>query len=1142
MLARYALAFTAAPLLVAAGAQAQVVVSTTRTSPILTSNAAGSEAADIRITEDGAIELTSGTAITGDSDNDITLEEGSYIQIDEAEDGATGVLLRGGQTGDLSIDGAISITDDQDGNEDDDEDGDTDGPYAVGRDRYGVRVTGDGARIGDIKIEDAGSVYVEGNASSGLSLETDLIGNIDLLGAVSVVGDDTFGVRLTGNVNGRVLLSGSSVSANGENAVGVSVEGDVSGRLQIQSSISTNGFRYTTAPTSLSDLTEEEREEVDLADDTLYLEDLDADDLLRSGSALVVAGDVAGGILLGSTPGYAAGGGDDDDADRDGVEDGQEDDDGDGVINEDDDDLDGDGILDENEDTASLTTYGGAPALVIGSQTSDVRIGAVGTGDDAYGLINEGSIAAVGVYDDIDVTGLQIGVSGGGRVVVAGGVRNDGAISASASEGSSTALAIGAGASVPALVNTGTVQAVTTSEGRDRATALQIDEGGSLTSMTNSGVIASVVYGEAGDAIAVLDRSGQLSTIENSGSIYGTLSATDNINDTDDDNEDAADEVTTGRQIALDLSANVTGVRLIQTASSNQRLTDSDGDDVFDDEDPDDDDDGVPDAEDDDDNDDDNDGVYDYEEPLISGEILLGSGADLIDLRNGTIQGDVSFGDGADRLAISGTAAYRGVISDSDGRLDIAVENGTLDARQASATTVSSLSVGDGGQLIVSIDPATRTSGGFAVTGAASFADKASLGVRLTSLIQESARFSIVTANSLDYGDVSGRLAEETAPYLVVASFSVDRDLNAVNVDVRRRTAAEIGFSGVETAAYDAFYAALDRDDDVLDAFLATETRADFINLYEQTLPDHSGGTLQSLANGVDAVTRALAGRNAVLAPGEVSGWAQEINFYADKDRTETYGFRADGFGVAGGYETMTSGGVVGASFAVTSSDLEDPESEAEEVLSATLVELGLYWRAQGRGWSTWARAAAGYATFSSVRTLVDDSINIQNEADWDGFTLSAAAGASYERRFGRFSVRPEVYAEVFALTESDRVETGGGDSFDLEIDGRDGSLANAVAVLNLGYGFGEDGWLRPELRLGWKQTLAYDAGETVARYASGGSSFSLTSDAVTGGGPTLGFGLTIGNTMGRLMVSGDAQLLEDMVRYSLLLRASFRF
>mgnify|MGYP001128384633 CR=1 FL=1 len=107
--------------------------------------------------------------------------------------------------------------------------------------------------------------------------------------------------------------------------------------------------------------------------------------------------------------------------------------------------------------------------------------------------------------------------------------------------------------------------------------------------------------------------------------------------------------------------------------------------------------------------------------------------------------------------------------------------------------------------------------------------------------------------------------------------------------------------------------------------------------------------------------------------------------------------------------------GAFGLTAAFTSSDLEDPESAAEEVLSANLLELGLYWRAQGQYWTTWARAAGGYASFSATRKLVAEGVNLKNESDWPGFTLAAADGASYEPQFGRLHVRPEAYGEYFS-------------------------------------------------------------------------------------------------------------------------------
>ena len=1135
MLSRFATAAAIAPLVLASAAQAQVDIGSARKSPLLTSTVSSGSAADVTVSEDGSVVMTGGVAITGDSDNDIVLEEGSLITMEEAEDGDTGILLNAGQTGDLTMGGGISITDDIDSYEDEDDDGDEDGPFASGSDRYGIRVVGDGVRTGDILVEDTGSIAVQGDDSAGISIESALAGDLTVLGSVSVTGDNGVGVRIAGDIDGDILLSGSTVSVTGEGSVGVSVENAVSGALQIQSTVTSNGYRYTYQPTSVADLDEDEADDVVLSNDSLYLEDLDADDLLQAGAAVQVSADVGGGILLGAAPSYEDSDGEDGDDDRDGVDNGDEDDDGDGTINSDDDDRDGDGILDDNESTSSITTYGAAPALAIGAETGDVVISAYG--DSGYGLINEGSITASGIFDDIETTAVLIG-GGAGSTVIEGGILNDGSITASSSEADVVGLRLSSGAQTPALVNTGSLTATATTEAEDVSTALLIDADASLTSIVNSGTIASYIYGETGDAVAIRDASGSVTSLTNTGGIYGYIVATDN-----DDDDETDDEEITGETIALDFSANTTGVTITQSAAANDPLSDYDGDGLYDDEDTDDDDDGILDAEDDDDNDDDNDGVADETEPYIVGDILLGSGSDVVDIQNGYVIGDLSFGSGADSLSISGGATYQGALSDEDGLLDVNIIDGVLQGLQTETLNLTSLTVGESGEIYFTVDPDAGTSGDYVVSGAAVFEDGATISVHLDSLVDtDGETFRLVTAGSLSYGDVLGTDLSGSSPYMIVSTLSADEAAGTIDVNLRKRTTSEMSLSGIETAAYEAFYSALSRDEDVMDAFLDQATRDDFMNLYEQTLPDHSGGTLMSLSSGVEAVTQALANRNNTAAVGEVSGWVQEINFYEDKDKTDTYGYRSEGFGVAGGVEKMTEAGAVGVSVALASSDIEDPESEAEEELSSNLLELGLYWRAQGHGWNGWARGGVGYASFNSTRTLVGDDVYLITDADWDGYTLSAAGGVSYEHRFGRLSLRPEAYAEYFSLTEGSRRESGGGDAFDLEIDGRTGHIASATAALKIGYGLGRDQMFRPELKLGWKEILSADYDATTARYISGGESFSLTGEPISGGGPVLGLGMTMANGLSSLTISGDAQLLEDYVRYSFLLRATFLF
>ena len=1055
-----ATAVAIAPLMAATGAMAEVVITTGRTTPITTSNATGSGPDDIRLSGTGAITLTTGAAVTVDSDHDFTMEGTSSITMSPAADGATAVLVNAGVTSNVTIGSTIAIIDTIETYTDSDGDGDIDGPWATGSNRYGIRYAAGAPVTGNLIVSSLGSIGVDGNNSYAISIESGLIGSLQSQGNVRVFGENSVAIRTQGPVTGDIMLLGT-VTARGLNASAISVSGDVGGRLTLQGDISATGYRYTNVGNAA------------------FEEKLDAEDKLQGGAAVIIAGNVAGGVVVDRPPTDTSTTNTDEDAD---------------------------GIADSTESTGSINSFGAAPAIIVGSTVQSITLGVVGTDSNAYGFINRGTVTGRGVYDTIAANAIVFGGNPGRTVTIDGGVRNEGTVAALASQADATTFRFGQGASTPQFYNSGAISAGVASEVAANATAIQIDAGASLTSLTNNGSILASAGGGAATVTAINDLSGTLTSITNTRSLQATLG------------QNEAGDPVTGTTTAINVRANTTGVTVLQTGIPTTPTTldpDTDGD-------------GVPDSI----------------EPILVGDILLGSGADTVDIRNGVVFGDIDFGAGADTLSITGGGIVRSALTDSGGDLTIDVTNGTLDARHTALLNVTSLNVGASGDLIITIDPANSASGGFNVAGTATLADGAGLGVRFISLLAAPQRFTLIDAATLSFGAIDFDSIEDNSPYLYMVDAGANVPAGQVFVDVRRRTADEADFIAAEAAMYDSFYSALGGAgaEDVRSAFLAQTGREDFINLYEQLLPDHAGGPLLSLSSGVDAVTRALTGRNASAAPGETSAWVQEINFYADKDKTDTYGFRSEGFGVAGGIEQGTGLGAVGLSLAFTSSDLEDPESEAEEVLSANLLELGLYWRAQGQYWTTWARAAAGYATFTSERRFVGAGLNLSNESDWNGFTLAAAGGVSYERNFGRFSVRPEAYAEFFSLSEEGHVETGGGDGFDLDIDDRDGHLFSATAAVNFGMSMGENSWLRPELRVGWRQNISVDPGETIARFRSGGPDFTLDGGSIEGGGPIVGLRLNIGNELGMLSINADAEMIEDYIRYMLFLRASFRF
>ncbi|MDQ8029434.1 MAG: autotransporter outer membrane beta-barrel domain-containing protein, partial [Brevundimonas sp.] len=844
-----ATAVALAPLLTASGAMAEVVISTARTTPITTGNATGTGPDTIRIAGGGSIALTSGVAVTLNSSHNVTIDTGGTITMANAADGATGILVNPGNTGNVRVAGSIVVTDNitSETDVDTDNDGDADGPWANGTDRYGIRFAGPGAHTGNLLTEGVSSIVVEGNNSAGVSIESDLTGRVDLLGVINVTGDNSYGLNTTGAVNGPVNVTGT-INVRGENTIGAAIQGDVSGRVMFGGSIVASGFRYTSAPPERPEGYVETPEN---DGQVLFLDELDPDDLLTGGPAVLIAANVGAGVIFDAPPAYSSAGIEGDD-DNDGVKNGDEDDDGDGIKNRDDTDRDGDGVPDANEGTASITSFGSGPAVQIGSATESINLGVAGTGDSAYGLINRGSFNAQGVYAGFDANALVIGGNAGQTVNIDGGIRNEGAITAVAIEADSTAVRLGSGTNTPTFINNLNITAgVIGEDATATAGAIRIDAGANLPSLVNNGTIIAGASGSNVNATAIEDLSGTLTSISNTGSIETNLIA------------NADGDPITGSAVAINVAANTTGVTLLQTGVA-----------------------GTPTSS---DPDTDGDGVPDSQEPAIIGDVLFGSGADVMDIRNGTVTGDISFGAGADRLDISGGGIVRGAISDSDGDLSINVANGVLDARQATAQTISDLNVGSNSTLIVSIDPANNVAGGFNVTGNATLAAGAGVGVRFNSLLAPGAgtqRFELINAGSLTAGTLDLTQTQNNSPYLYVVEAGVDAGANQVYADVRQRTTQEAGMISVEAGLYDAFYNSLGGTSDsaiaLRNAFLAQTSRDGFFDLYEQLLPDHSGGPLLSLASGVDAVTRALTGRNASAAPGETSAWVQEINFYAD--------------------------------------------------------------------------------------------------------------------------------------------------------------------------------------------------------------------------------------------------------------------
>lgn len=483
LLAGTALAAIAQPL------AAQTVINTARTTAVRTSDAANGQPSDVRIDTAGSVTVNSGAAVTIDSNNDVT--NGGKITISNAND-ASGILVTGPRTADIVNTGTITI-DETYTPTDTDNDGDLDGAFAIGQGRTAIRV--DGALIGN--INHSGTILVEGNQSAGIRITGPMTGTFTHDGRTTVAGNQSVGVAV-GDISGNVRLAGE-INVKGAGSQGAVLSGNLGGALRVQSAITATGYRTVPAP---GDITR-----------------LDADDLLQGGSALVIEGNVAKGIIFEVAPTDQAPG--DNDEDKDGIE-------------------------DAREGNTQIISYGSAPAVVIGAADRNIVVGATEGTANQYGIILSGTVLGDGVYAGVNGTGMRIG-GRGGDVTIANGMQVNGSISGAARNANATGLELAAGTRLPELRNNGTIAATVTGTTNGQATALLIGEGANLPILRNARNITATTIKD-GSAYAILDRSGTLGLIESSGSITATGA-----------------EAGKGRNVAIDLS--------VRTADSIIRQT-----------------------------------------------------------------------------------------------------------------------------------------------------------------------------------------------------------------------------------------------------------------------------------------------------------------------------------------------------------------------------------------------------------------------------------------------------------------------------------------------------------------------------------------------------------------------------------------
>ncbi|ARS28095.1 autotransporter outer membrane beta-barrel domain-containing protein [Sphingomonas sp. KC8] len=916
------------------------------------------------------------------------------------------------------------------------------------------------------KDGDLDGPLAQGSNRFGIRTAGAMTGNIVNTGAIAIEGNDSGGIVLGGPLAGSLNSSGT-IEVIGDRGYGVRT-GDVSGNVKLSGGIGARGQGSVGAAIDgnvggalviQGGISATGYRSTSVTDPSK----LDADDLLQGGPALRVAGNVAGGIIFEVPP-------------KD--------------TKPDDKDEDKDGIEDSKEGSAAVASYGSAAAVEIGSAGQDVTIGAVAGNANGHGLVINGAVTGNGVFAGVAGNGLVVG--GQGRAVtIAGGMTVGGSVTATGvgAGSSATAMRIGSGATVAEIRNSGTIGAAAGTGATAQATAIRIDAGANVTTIRNSGQIKAAVGAAEGTATAIVDKAGTVTLIENSGGIQASGAAADSA-----------------RNVAIDLTANSGGATIRQLVAAQGAAA-----------------------------------------PVIQGDILFGSGGDTLDIADGGVSGttrfgagnnslrlsgdaaylgqaqfgagnDVmalsgtsvfsgtaDFGGGADSLTLADTARFSGTLAGTQG-LALSVAGGTLDIANGGTVSLASLSVGATGAIRVNINGATDSATLYQVAGDASFTAGSKVIVKLANVSDSEGVYTIIRAGGLTGG--SNLTASNAAlPFLFKSAVVAGANAGELAIDIKRKTATELGLNTSQGAAYGAIFGVIDKDAKMAGAILDIGDGDRFRRQVQQMLPDHAGGTFEAVTSGSRATARMLADPRAPFSDqGRWGFWLQQVAWGTSKSLGSTAAYDITGWGLSGGAEAKTETiGNFGLSLAYLYG--KDADGGTDNEVQSNQFELAGYWRADFGALHTFARASGARITFKGQRhfdgQIGNENVTRNTRGKWNGTLVSAAGGASYEARVGRISLRPAASVDYYRLKEKGYSENGGGAAFDLIVGNRtsDELAANATLAIGLNFGDnkGESGWFRTEVEGGRRQIIGGSLGQTTARFA-GGQAFTLTPEDRTNG------------------------------------------
>jgi hypothetical protein len=1002
-------------------ALAQLTIDTDLTSPVKTSEAPVDE--DLIIDSTGSIVIDlEGPIITIDTDTDVVIETPAELK-NNADSNMIGIDIEipdAGRASNLDIGGRIIL-------------GETGINLPVGSNNTGIRVGVDGGigtLTGNMIFRSTVSARVQGNDSVGIDINQPVIGNLEINGTINVTGSNAQGVVSTAAITGQMAFRGVLV-ARGTGYQKRDTRDPVAGSaLAIGASISKliDHDDNIATPEILIGGVLVNGPILDFVDSTT---NFTSQTISVGGAPAVyisprVAGAAAEDIVLGRF------------SDFDNITD---------LDLDNDKDLD-DLALDPNFDPTSATT---------------THLG-------LFSFVNRGKVESQGVESGVDTEGFRIEGDGVHSVTFEAGLYNNGAILAMATNhnfsvtdeaptpSDGTALIIGDGASIPTFFNDGTVTGESKGAGvlfRDgsvtgdnhgaaggTAIGVLIEPGGTLPSITNNSAINAfssldvVENLNSIESFAILDQSGTLLNIENTGLITATNSSGSTA-------------------VAIDVSATTDAVTVTNTQLENRVIPAN-----------------------------------------ILGDLRFGSAPDNVL----TIDGHVTNAAGViSRATVDGRVIATGGVdvSVTDGMLrteEASVRNlvvGSASAPISEAGTIQFLL-----ENTPNVDPIITASGmaGFHSNATVSFSSMAFLGSDGAYPLLRASQGIELNGQNLD------EVVAFNSPFLFDSSFVIanDGDIDTLSLVLQRKSVTDLGLTGNAAAVFEPALTAAGQDNIFGQGLLGITDEAGVEQSLNSLIPNVGVGARALYIAVTNSITGPVGRRqrSLIAAPErDLRFWGQQ--FYQDLNAGSTAtspSFFGSGMGISVGMEWGQTPTVrYGTSYTYFAGQVTESGSQiTKENIALSLASVYASWRSNN--FFVTPQANIGYASYKNRRRVVAGPITRRPFSNWNTFITTGGVTSGFMADLGAFEIVPHISIDGLYAHDNAYTERLGGDGVNLSVGSRTTrSLRLFAGVVAQTEFMLDDGIMKPQILAGWSKDLANDSPVIDASFeATPGSDFSV--------------------------------------------------